>query len=161
MNHYYLHLGSNLGDRKKNLYDAIRLIEYKIGFIVEKSSIYETEPWGLKDQPGFLNQAIISKSNLSPNKVLNVITDIESELGRIRNEKWGPRTIDIDIIYCDDLILNSDELTVPHPHMYDRNFVLIPFMEIAGDFIDPVKQVSVEELYDNCRDESEVFIFEG
>ena len=157
---YYLHLGSNVGDRKVMLLNAIDAIHQHIGKVVKKSSIYETEPWGLVDHPNFYNLAIEVLSKLSPEEVCLTTKDIEKEMERKKEIHWGPRNIDIDILYCDDIILKSEKLTIPHPHIYDRNFVLIPMMEIAGDFIDPVKNLSIDELYEDCRDTNEVFILE-
>ncbi len=160
MNTYYLHLGSNKGNRTAYLTDAIKHISTKIGEIKEQSSIYQTEPWGKKDQDEFLNMAIKVTSNLEPVDVLSSIKNIEKSMGVEKREKWGPRIIDIDILYCNDLILEQENLVIPHPHIYERNFVLIPLMEIAGEFIDPVKGISIEELFDLCKDESEVLMYE-
>ncbi|MBC7885440.1 MAG: 2-amino-4-hydroxy-6-hydroxymethyldihydropteridine diphosphokinase, partial [Saprospiraceae bacterium] len=160
MNIYYLHLGSNQGDRKSYLNKALELISTQIGNITKQSSVYETEPWGLKDQPLFLNMAVEVKSEKSPEAVLPFLKNIELSLGVEHKEKWGPRNIDIDILYCNHDVLDTVHLKIPHPHIYDRNFVLIPLMEIAGDYEDPVKKVTIDELYDLCKDESEVFMYE-
>lgn len=160
MHSYYLHLGSNQGDRKELLQKALQLISEKIGTINLKSNIYETEPWGIKEQENFLNMAIEVKSTKSPKELIQNIKSIESSLGSSKSVKWGPRSIDIDVLYCDDLIIESSEITIPHPHIQDRNFVLIPLLEIAGDFTDPVHKLTIEELYDLCKDTGEVFIFE-
>jgi 2-amino-4-hydroxy-6-hydroxymethyldihydropteridine diphosphokinase len=160
MHTYYLHLGSNKGDRTSYLSNAIKQIADKIGQVTDQSAIYQTEPWGKKDQDDFLNMAIKVESNLSPEDALNATKKIETAMGSEKKEKWGPRIIDIDILYCDDLIMERDNLVIPHPHIYERNFVLIPLMEIAGDFIDPVKEMSIEDIFDLCKDESEVLMFE-
>lgn len=160
MHTYYLHLGSNKGDRTSYLSNAIKQITAKIGQVTDQSAIYQTEPWGKKDQDEFLNMAIKVESNLAPEDALNAAKKIETDMGSEKKEKWGPRIIDIDILYCDDLIMEKDNLVIPHPHIYERNFVLIPLMEIAGDFIDPVKEMSIEDIFDLCKDESEVLIFE-
>ncbi len=160
MHSYYLHLGSNQGDRNDFLQKALQLISEKIGTINIKSNIYETEPWGIKEQENFLNMAIEVKSTKSPEDVIQSIKSIESSLGSSKSVKWGPRNIDIDVLYCDDLIIESSEITIPHPHIQDRNFVLIPLLEIAGDFTDPVHKMTIDELYDICKDTGEVFIFE-
>ena len=157
---YYLHLGSNQGDRKDLLHKALQLINENIGTITKKSSIYETEPWGIKEQEYFLNMAIELASSKSPEEVLSNIKSIEKTLVSDKIIKWGPRNIDIDILYCDDLILESNVLLIPHAHIHERNFVLIPLMEIAGDYTDPVQLITIDEMYDRCQDESEVFIFE-
>lgn len=160
MNTYYLHLGSNKGDRTAFLTDAIKQIVAKIGKVTAQSAIYQTEPWGKKDQDEFLNMAIIVESSLEPEDTLTAAKKIEVAMGSEKKEKWGPRIIDIDILYCDDLIMEKDDLVIPHPHIYERNFVLIPLMEIAGDFIDPVKEMSIEDIFDLCKDESEVLLYE-
>ena len=160
MHTYYLHLGSNKGDRTSYLSNAIKQITAKIGQVTDQSAIYQTEPWGKKDQDDFLNMAIKVESNLVPEDALNAAKKIETDMGSEKKEKWGPRIIDIDILYCNDLIMEKDNLVIPHPHIYERNFVLIPLMEIAGDFIDPVKEMSIEDIFDLCKDESEVLMFE-
>ena len=160
MNTFYLHLGSNKGNRTAFLTDAMKRISSMIGEIKEQSSIYQTEPWGKKDQDEFLNLAIKVDSNLEPEDVLSAIKNVEVSMGVEKREKWGPRIIDIDILYCNDVVMETENLVIPHPHIYERNFVLIPLMEIAGDFIDPVKDISIEEIFDLCKDESEVLLYE-
>jgi 2-amino-4-hydroxy-6-hydroxymethyldihydropteridine diphosphokinase len=157
---YYLHLGSNQGDRLHFLNQAIQKISETIGKVQSTSSVYETEPWGLKEQDSFLNMAIKVDSSIFPEDMLRLIKSIEIQIGSAKEIKWGPRKIDIDILYCDQVILESPLLNIPHKHIYNRNFVLIPMIEIAGDFIDPVKNITLDEIYDQCTDESEVFIFE-
>lgn len=155
---YYLHLGSNVGDRKQMLLNAIQAISTQIGNVTQESSIYETEPWGLTNQPDFYNMAIEVHSEIKVEEVFTLIKSIEKEMDRQKDIKWGPRNIDIDILYCNDMIINTPELTIPHPQIYNRNFVLIPMLEIAGELIDPVKNLSLDELYEQCRDTHEVFI---
>ncbi len=157
---YYLHLGSNVGDRKAMLLQAIDTIRQKIGKVITESSIYETEPWGLTDQSNFYNMAIEVRSKLDPEEMYQSTKSIEIEMDRKKEIHWGPRNIDIDILYCDEFIINTPKLTIPHPRIYDRNFVLIPMLEIAGDLIDPVKMQTMDELYEACRDTNEVFILE-
>lgn len=156
----YLLLGSNEGSRKQNLEQAIDQIGRNAGKITDKSSVYETEPWGLKEQDPFLNMAISISTSLTPQDLITCLKDIESAIGKIKQIKWGPRTIDIDILYYDDLILESESLKIPHPQIFNRNFVLIPLLEIAGDYTDPVTGLTVDEMYDQCKDTGEVFIFE-
>lgn len=160
MSKYYLHLGSNTGDRLSMLSTAISSIESKIGKVVDKSSIYETEPWGLKEQEHFLNQAIIVDTELAVEEVFGITKDIEKEMGSFKSVQWGPRAIDIDILYADHLVMDTPTLKIPHPQLYHRNFVLIPLMEIAGDFVDPLKNMSIDEIYDVCEDEGEVLILD-
>jgi len=160
MHKVYLHLGSNQGDRLQMLNDSLGQIGEKIGKIQLKSSVYETEPWGLKDQANFLNMAIEVKTKLTVEEVFNISKEIEQTLGFPKQIKWGPRSIDIDILYFDNEIIDTEKLKLPHPQLYNRNFVLIPMMEIAGDYIDPIKNVSIDELYDVCTDTCEVFLYE-
>lgn len=160
MSKYYLHLGSNTGDRLNMLSKAISAIESKIGKVVDKSSIYETEPWGLKEQEHFLNQALIVDADLTVEEVFGVTKEIEKDLGSMKTIQWGPRAIDIDILYADHLVMDTPSLKIPHPLLYQRNFVLIPLMEIAGDFIDPLKHMSIDEIYDLCEDDGEVLILD-
>ena len=161
MHLYYLLLGSNLGDRKNFIDSAISEISLEIGKIESSSSLYETEPWGLADQPMFLNKAIAVKSPKSPTEVLAVITSIEKKHGVKSETKFGPRNLDIDILYCDTMVMDAPNLKIPHPHLYERNFVLVPLMEIAGDFEDPVRHITVDEIYDQCKDRQDVFLFDG
>ena len=155
-----LHLGSNMGDRRKHLRRATREIEEKVGKISRQSAIYQTEAWGETEQPDFLNQSILANTNLTPHEVLTTILGIEENMGRIREKKWGPRLIDIDLLFYETVILDTPTLTLPHPQISFRNFVLIPTMEIFGDFIHPVFDLSIEELYLRCRDEGVVYLTE-
>ena len=157
-NHLILHTGTNLGDREDNLLRANDLIEQRIGKISHYSSLYETEPWGVKDQPAFINQAIQLTTEFSPEEVLKACNEIEEEMGRIRIEKWERRLIDIDIIFYDKQVIQTDRLQIPHKHIQDRNFVLIPLMEIIPDFIHPVFEETIEELYEKSTDTLEVFL---
>lgn len=161
MHTYYLLLGSNQGDRENNFKNAHNQIEKIIGKIDKKSSVYETEPWGLENQDNFLNMVIAVKSDLNPLQLLDHLKKIEAMAGPSKTTVWGPRLLDIDILYCDDLILESDQLNIPHKQIYNRNFTLIPLIEIAGDKIDPVKQITIDEIYDQCTDEKEVFFYEN
>ena len=153
-----LQLGSNLGDRRENLRRAIQDITEKVGKISQQSAIYQTEAWGETEQPDFFNQSILAVTTLPPHEVLTTILEIEKDIGRKREKKWGPRLIDIDLLFYDAVIIETPTLTVPHPQIPFRNFVLIPTMEIFGDFIHPVFNLSVEELYLRCRDEGTVYL---
>ncbi len=154
----YLHLGSNLGDRLRYLLKAKFLINKHIGHIKTLSEVYETAAWGKTDQPDFYNQAILVITQLTPAEVLTEIHQIENILGRNRKPEnhWGERTIDIDILFYNNQIINSPSLTIPHRHLQDRNFVLIPLCEIAPNFIHPVLGKSIQELRKLCADDSEV-----
>lgn len=159
----YLILGSNLGNRVENLKRAQTLIGEQIGKIQQVSRLYESEPWGkskIPNQSDFLNQAIEVLTLLTPQNVLSKVLKIEKEMGRVRTEKNAPRLIDIDIALWGDEIIKTPELTIPHPRLQERNFVLIPLMEIAGEDLHPELQLPIEELYFNCTDPLEVSIFE-
>ena len=155
----YLLSGSNLGDREKNLKNALSLINNSIGKIVVRSKIYETEPWGVSGQPLFLNQVIKALTNFSPDEVLQKIKKIEGALGRKRREKWAARIIDIDILYYDDLVINTRDLKIPHPEIINRRFTLAPLTEIAPDFIHPVANVINRVLYEKCEDTRRVDVY--
>ena len=147
MDKIYLHTGSNIGHRENNLEQANELIVAHIGPIKMQSGLYETEAWGLTDQPNFLNQALEIESGLSASEVMEQIINIELKMGRVREQKWAPRLIDIDILFFGDQIIKTKELTVPHPHMHKRNFVLVPLLEIASDFVHPEFNLSIRQLY--------------
>ena len=144
----YLLLGSNLGNRKEILEKAIELIAQKVGIIISQSKDYETKPWGVTDQPDFLNLAIAVYTSQSPWEVLERTQSIENQLGRVRKEKWGARLIDIDILFYGDEIINESNLKVPHPLMQERDFALTPLAEIAPNFVHPVFGKTVLELRD-------------
>lgn len=145
----FIAIGSNLLDREKNIKDAISNLK-KEGIEVEAiSSIIETEPYGFIDQPKFLNCVVKAKTTKTPRELLKTLLSIELKLGRIRKERWGPRTIDLDILFYDDLIIDEEDLKIPHYDIQNRLFVLKPLSEIAGDFIHPVFKVSINELLNN------------
>ena len=142
----YLSLGSNQGDKRKNLEMAIELLAKSLEIkILSVSSFYETEPWGNVEQDSFLNMALKIDTTLSPLKLLHRCLEIEGILGRKREMHWGPRIIDIDILIYQDVRVDSDELTIPHPYMEQREFVLAPLREIAPELILPSGQ-KVKEL---------------
>ncbi len=127
----FIGLGSNLGNRLANLEIAIDKLEPQV-HLTDVSSVYETEPWGVLDQPCYLNCVIKGKTNLQPEVLLSKLKSIETEMGRQPTMRYGPRVIDLDILLYGDLILTTDDLTIPHPRMLERGFVLIPLAEIAG-----------------------------
>ena len=141
----YLLLGSNLGNRMKYIASAISEIEIKLGNISRRSSLYQTASWGKHDQPDFINQVIELKTSLEPKDLLSGILGIEADFGRKRIEKWGSRTIDIDILLYDDQIVNEPELIIPHPYLAFRRFCLMPLCEIAPEFIHPVLKKNIQE----------------
>ena len=147
----FIGIGSNLGNRIEN---CIRAVEEISNFarITVISSIYETEPVDKKDQPDFTNCAIEIETSLSPFDLLTFLRSVENVIGRERIEKWGPRIIDLDIIFYDNLLIETDELIIPHPRAHLRRFVLEPLSEIAPDFIHPNLKISVSELLNNLRD---------
>ncbi len=129
-----LGLGSNIGDREKNIINALHLLELNFSIkIISISSLYETEPVGLKEQPPFLNIVCKIKTELQPDELLKSCLSVEKDLGRVRMVHWGPRIIDIDILFYNDEIINSEILTIPHPRITERKFVLIPLLEICRD----------------------------
>jgi 2-amino-4-hydroxy-6-hydroxymethyldihydropteridine diphosphokinase len=133
----FLALGSNLGDRLVNLERAIDKLEPQV-HITDVSSVYETEPWGVLDQPRFLNCVIAGKTSLTPEELLGKLKSIETDMGRQPGIRYGPRLIDLDILLYGDLVLTTDQLTIPHPRMLERSFVLIPLAEIAGRLKHPL-----------------------
>lgn len=146
----YLGLGTNLGNKEANLRTAIYKLQERIGKQVSLSSFYETAPWGFESDHSFLNAAIGLKTNLSPIEVLHITQEIEKELGRTKksvNGSYSDRLIDIDILLYDNLVLQTPELTVPHPLMTERDFVMKPLIEIAGNAIHPTLQKTLSELY--------------
>ncbi|HBX52746.1 MAG: 2-amino-4-hydroxy-6-hydroxymethyldihydropteridine diphosphokinase [Bacteroidetes bacterium RIFOXYA12_FULL_35_11] len=151
----FLLLGSNIGDRKKTLETACNAINTEAGEILKMSAIYETEPWGYQSELKYLNQVIQINTNLSPIELLQKIHKIEEDMGRIRKAgAYSDRTIDIDILFYDDIIISDKELQIPHPRLHERKFTLIPLYEIAPDFIHPVFKKRIEELILVCKDKS-------
>ncbi|MBB5622039.1 2-amino-4-hydroxy-6-hydroxymethyldihydropteridine diphosphokinase [Pedobacter cryoconitis] len=154
----YLLLGSNLGERKELIEEAISKIESRIGSIVSKSALYETAAWGNEDQPPFLNVAIGVETNKTADLVLDLALEIEKELGRVRLVKWGARLIDIDVIlYGQEIINDGERLQVPHPRMQDRRFVLEPLAEIAGEVEHPVFKQRISMLLSLLKDNLTVY----
>jgi len=155
----FLGLGSNLGNREENLLTAQKLIEEKVGKIRSKSSVYETAAWGITEQNAFLNQVIEVETSFSPSAVLHLVLKIEKDMGRIREIKWGERSIDIDILYYNNEIISTENLVIPHSFIQERKFVLVPLCDIAQDFIHPKLQQTNLELLEKCQDSGEIKIF--
>lgn len=156
MEHVFLSLGSNVGDRGANLQKALVDLEFWGVRVLRSSSLYLTEPSGKKDQPDFYNLVVQVKTDRSPEDLLTAIHAIERSFGRERKEKWGPRTIDIDILFYGDSVVDDPALTIPHPHLAVRKFVLVPLHEIASKFVHPILKKTVEELLNECKDEGTV-----
>jgi 2-amino-4-hydroxy-6-hydroxymethyldihydropteridine diphosphokinase len=149
----YLLTGSNLGHREEFLQKAFEQISLRAGRCSSVSSLYETAPWGKTDQPSFLNQAIKLETSLSPQELLNVLLEIELELGRTREEKYGPRTIDIDILLYGNELIQDPRLQIPHPQLGNRRFALLPLLELAPELTHPGRKISIKALLDQCPDE--------
>jgi 2-amino-4-hydroxy-6-hydroxymethyldihydropteridine diphosphokinase len=160
MNKAALLLGTNLGDRLVNLTMAIDLIGQFAGKITKKSSVYETAPWGNPDQDNFLNQAILVNTNLSAPELLTQILDIERKMGRERMEKWGPRLIDIDILYYNEDIMYNHDLKIPHPFLQDRRFALVALNELSPKWKHPLLRKNAGQMLKECKDKGWVRIFE-
>jgi 2-amino-4-hydroxy-6-hydroxymethyldihydropteridine diphosphokinase len=148
----FLLLGSNEGDRIRLLTEARERIEILAGAILRTSSIYQTAAWGRTEQAPFLNQVIEIQTEVDPLDLLDRLQKIEVALGRKRKEKWGPRSIDIDILFYGDLVMSTPTLSIPHPGIPDRRFTLVPLTEIAAALIHPSIKKNMLELLDNCDD---------
>ena len=152
----YLLTGGNLGNRKENLSKAISLINEQCGSLTRSSSIYETEAWGITDQPSFLNQALEISTSLTARQLMRKVLKIEEEMGRVRKEKLGPRIIDIDILLYENEIHDLRFLKIPHPEMQNRRFVLVPLAEINSTLQHPILKKTIAELLEECPDNLEV-----
>ena len=149
MSRIYLGIGSNLGDKEQNIKAAIQLIKERVGDIIIQSSICTTMPWGFHSDNIFMNAAVCVETNLTPMQVLSVIKMIEMEMGRTTKSSQGmyaDRIIDVDLLFYEDKIINEVMLTVPHPLLQYRMFVLLPMVEIAPDFVHPVLKLPIREL---------------
>jgi 2-amino-4-hydroxy-6-hydroxymethyldihydropteridine diphosphokinase len=157
MNKVFLGIGTNLGDRERNLREAIQKIGELIGIVSETSSIYETAPWGFDAENDFLNMVICVETTQAPGELLKKINLIESTMGRERTQdRYSSRVIDIDILLYDDLVIYEKGLKIPHRLMHERRFVMVPLCEIAPDLIHPVLKKTMNVLLEECRDRSKV-----
>lgn len=157
MNTAYILLGSNEGDRLQHLTNALNFIQQEAGNIVKTSAVYTTLAWGYTEQPDFLNQVICIDTSLSAQQLLQTLLSVEKKLGRIRSStKWMQRIIDLDVLFYNDTIIDSPELKVPHPHLQDRKFVLIPLQEIAPTYVHPLFKKNITTLTAECKDLLEV-----
>jgi 2-amino-4-hydroxy-6-hydroxymethyldihydropteridine diphosphokinase len=142
----YLGIGSNLGDKQGNCLHALQSLSTKGVTITKRSSLYKTHPWGVEDQPDFMNMAIEAETSLSPTELLLALKEIENEMGRKVGSRWGPRLIDLDVLLYDDRIVQSEDLVIPHPLLHRRDFVLLPLMEISPERVHPVLNKTIHEL---------------
>ncbi|WP_303974451.1 2-amino-4-hydroxy-6-hydroxymethyldihydropteridine diphosphokinase [Streptococcus merionis] len=157
MSQFYLSLGSNVGDRENYLRSAVEAISQMPATAIKAvSSFYQTAAWGKTDQDDFLNLCVHAVSDLSPQEFLAHTQTIEKNLGRVRHEHWGPRTLDIDTLLIDDLVIDEPNLKVPHPYMTERAFVLRPLAEIASAVVHPVEGQSIAKLLSQLAEEGVV-----
>ncbi|MCG8317882.1 MAG: 2-amino-4-hydroxy-6-hydroxymethyldihydropteridine diphosphokinase [Cytophagales bacterium] len=161
MDGIYLLLGTNLGNKPLNLQRGKTGVEELMGAIIKQSSVYRTAAWGIENQHSFLNQVVKIKSELSPEQILEKIFMIEKSMGRVRQGKWSERIIDIDLLYYYDRIIDTHQLQVPHRELQNRNFTLVPLVEIAANEIHPVFHKTQKELHKLCKDRLEVVSLTG
>ncbi|MCD6365954.1 MAG: 2-amino-4-hydroxy-6-hydroxymethyldihydropteridine diphosphokinase [Bacteroidales bacterium] len=158
----FIQLGSNLGNRQNAIFLSQQFILQQIGYIVNESAIYETEPWMMDSDEWFLNQVIEVETNLEPHSLLLKLKDFEQTHGRrteTHSGKYQSRVIDMDILFYGNRIINSSDLVVPHPFLHERKFVLIPMNEINPDFIHPIFNKSIKELLTECNDSYQVSLY--
>ncbi len=153
VNEAYLLLGTNLGNRAGNLARARKAIEERMGPLQKQSSVYETEPWGISGQQAFYNQTLVVFTPLGALELLTIIHQVEQEMGRVRKERYGARVIDIDILFFNQEVYNTPALTIPHPRITERNFVLVPLAEMAPGFIHPVLKLPIGALLKQSTDQ--------
>lgn len=159
MHTVYLLLGSNKGDRLKYLLLAKYYLKIEVGELLKTSAVYSTAPWGNIKQPTYLNQAILLKTEKTPFQLLRILQKIEKKLKRTNKHNYASRTIDIDILFYDSIILNAKNLQIPHPRLQLRNFTLLPLLELNQSYTHPVLQKSIEVLAKECNDTLKVSIF--
>jgi len=152
MHKVYLLFGSNEGERRRWLSLGTEMMAGKCGPVLLESSVYETAAWGLETQPDFLNKVVCIHTAMQPEELLNAVQETELALGRQREVKWGQRTLDIDILFFDNIICDQPGLQIPHPYITERRFTLMPLAEIAPDLLHPVLQKSMTTLLQECAD---------
>lgn len=148
----FLLLGSNLGDRQSLLARAIGLITQQAGTIIAESAVYETQSWGKTDEPDYLNRVIQLRTEIEPEALLDILLEIEQQMGRERRERWGARVIDIDILFYDDRVINTLQLQIPHPRLHERRFTLEPLFEIVPYLKHPVLKKDILQLLNELQD---------
>ena len=141
----YIALGTNLGERLENLRAAIEALAPDVN-VLAKSHVYETPPWGYEEQPAFLNMVVKAETDLEPDELLTYLKQLESGLGREKSVRWGPRLIDLDILFYDDLVIDTPPLVIPHPRLHERAFVLVPLADVAAEVVHPVLGEFIWEL---------------
>jgi 2-amino-4-hydroxy-6-hydroxymethyldihydropteridine diphosphokinase len=153
----YLGIGSNLGDKKNNCLKALDGLSERGVVITKRSSFYMTKPWGIEEQPDFVNMALEVETEIPPEELLDILKVIEKEMGRRDGIRWGPRLIDLDILLYGDITVQSESLVIPHPLLHKRDFVLLPLTEIAPEAVHPALKMTISELkkrYDDETDDS-------
>ena len=159
MTRCYILFGSNQGDKAALLEQACNLINNRCGMLVERSSAYVTEPWGFEAEEWFLNELLVVETELEPDELMDCLLEIEKELGRVRHpgqKGYSSRTVDLDILYYGNLIVDTEKVTAPHPKLHLRRFALLPLCELIPDFLHPIFNASQKELLQNCPDTSTV-----
>lgn len=156
MNKVYLLIGGNVGDRLGNLQLAVAALHRSCGRVTGQSAVYETAAWGKTDQQAFLNQALLLETDLTAPALLECVLEAEAMLGRVRKERYGPRIIDIDILFYNNDIVRTPALTIPHPEIQNRRFALVPLQEIAPGLMHPVLKKDIDQLLEECPDTLEV-----
>ena len=153
----YLELGGNIGDTAQYIAEATRRLAAAVGPVRRSSSLYQTEPWGYKNQRDFLNQIVVVETDRSPGEVFEHLQHIERQLGRVRQaHRNAARTIDIDVLFYDDAVIHENDLIIPHPRLHLRSFVLTPLCEIAPELVHPLFEKTIRTLVDECEDTSTV-----
>ena len=152
----FLGLGSNQGDRELNLKNSIKLLNSRVGKVLNTSEIYESEPWGVKNQNYFLNQVIEIETRIDPNDLLNICKNIEYDMGRKPEIRWGKRVIDIDILYYQSKVINQENLKIPHKLMHERKFVMIPLNDLNENHLHPILKITNKEILNKCIDSCKV-----
>ncbi len=162
MHTVYLGIGGNLGNKQNNFDNVYQIIEKELGRILLSSSIYETPPWGFQSDDAFWNSVLLIETSYSPEELLEEIHLIEEKFGRKRgNERYSSREMDIDILYFDDIFIETENMIIPHPRIHQRKFVLVPLNEIAPNFKHPLLRFTTFEMLENCKDESMIKKVEG